>query len=164
MNKCEQTLLFIAMYYCEYMSLEVKGQHNSSILSASLSLQSSNQGLPVLHLSWSALQRVSSGYAEPPSPAASIPCCIVQHWCLLPLDQVVVLPCRDDLILHHPLFKLIPVFLQFCLQSHLYAAFAWSHRPSHSCRIFNIPHWIPKGSVSLTLINIDESAQIQRPF
>ena len=47
---------------------------DSSILSASLSLQSSNQGLPDLRLSWSALLKVWSGYAGPPSPVAPVHC------------------------------------------------------------------------------------------
>ena len=35
---------------------------------------SSNQGLPVLHLDWSALPRVSSGCGWPPSPTTPVVC------------------------------------------------------------------------------------------
>ena len=72
-KRCEQTLLFIAMHYWGYMSLEVKCRWGL-LLPASTSQRSSNQGLPVLHLGWSAPLRMSSGCAGPPSPTAPVLC------------------------------------------------------------------------------------------
>ena len=73
-KKCEQMLLFIAMHYWGYTSWEVKGCEDCSSLPASSSQQSSNQGLPVLHLGWSTPTRMSSGCAGPPSPTAPVLC------------------------------------------------------------------------------------------
>ena len=59
-KKYDQMLLFIALHYWGYTSLEVtKVGEDCSSLSASSLQQSSNQGLPVLHLGWSAPLRVS---------------------------------------------------------------------------------------------------------
>ena len=66
-----QTLLFVAMHYRGITSLEVKGRWGLLLL-ASSSQQSSNQGLPILHLDWSIPLWVSSGCAGPPSPTAPV--------------------------------------------------------------------------------------------
>ena len=59
-KKYDQMLLFIALHYSGYTSLEVtKVGEDCSSLSASSLQRSSNQGLPVLHLGWSAPLRVS---------------------------------------------------------------------------------------------------------
>ena len=64
-------IAFIAMHYWGYTSLEIKGRWGL-LLPASSSQWSSNQGLPVFHLSWSASLRVLSGCAGPPSPTAPV--------------------------------------------------------------------------------------------
>ena len=58
-RRCEQTLLFIAMHYWGYTSLEVKGRWGL-LLPASSSQWSNNQGLPVLYPGWSAPLWMSS--------------------------------------------------------------------------------------------------------
>ena len=70
-KKCEQTLLFVAMHYWGMRHWRSKVNGNCS---PSSSQQSINQGLPVLHLSWSTPLRVSSGCAGPPSPTAPVLC------------------------------------------------------------------------------------------
>ena len=74
-NMCEQTLLFIALSYIEDTHhWGSKVGKDCSSLPVSSSQQSSKQGLPFLHLSWSGPLRISSGCAGPPTPTAPVLC------------------------------------------------------------------------------------------
>ena len=115
-----------------------------SSLPGSLSQQSSNQGLPVLHPSWSAPLRVSSGCAVPPSPTAPVLCHGPALWS--PPSQL-----DGDSPMHAPV-QLTSPSSPSC--RHLGVPFAsspvsvWSPwcRPGRSSRGYDIPHWTGKTS------------------
>ena len=86
--------IILAMHYWGTCDWRSKVGEDFSSLPASSSQQSSNQGLPVLHLGWSAPLRMSSGCggrasfinSSCPLPWSSM------HCGFLPVDQMVVLP------------------------------------------------------------------------
>ena len=86
----EQTLLFIAMHYPRYTSLEVKGWQGS------LLPVFSNKGLSVLHLGWSTLLRVPSEFAGPPSPTVPVP------WIAKESSSLSYLRCQQGAWLSQP--------------------------------------------------------------
>ena len=112
-KKCETTLLFIAMHYWGYTSLEVKGRWGL-LLPPCLLITAVQQPGTSSPPSW--LKRSSIGGLLHQQLLSSA---MVQYGGLLPVDRVVVLPhvFRYSWLLHHPPLAGISVFLQPRLQS-----------------------------------------------
>ena len=114
-KKCEQTLLFVAMHYWGYTSLEVKGRWGPS-LHPHHSGPATQSYISVEALLWGCHLDV---HAQGLLHQQFLSSAMVQHCGLLPVDRVVILPrmLRYSWLLHHPHLAAISVFLQSCLQS-----------------------------------------------
>ena len=116
-SESEEVWTNVAIHYCEgTRDWRSKVGEGHSSLPASSSQWPSNQGIPVLHLSWSVPLRVSSRCVGPFSPTAPVLCHGPVLWSPHSwLDGDSPTHVRYSWLLH--LLAGISVFLQSCLQS-----------------------------------------------
>ena len=151
-KEVQTMLLFIAMHYQGYTSLEVKGQWGLLLPPCLLITAVQQPGTSVFHLGWSAPPQVSSGCAGSPSPTTPVLCHGPVQWS----------PPSGLSGAHAPL-QLISPSSPSCrhpsVPSVSSPASVWSLwcRLGRSCRGYDIPHWIclPGGNVSFTSVNIE---------
>ena len=129
----------VAIYNTHHWRSTKVGEDCSS-LPASSSQRSSNQGLPVLHLGWSALPQVSSGCAKPPSPTTPVLCHGPVRWSP-PSGLGGGAPTHAPLQLTSPSS---PSHRHLGVTSVSSPVSVWSPqcRLGRSCRGYDIPHWI----------------------